>query len=258
VLRESNRRKDEFLAMLAHELRNPLAPIAALELMKAHGGPAIEEERAMAERQVRHMARLIDDLMDVSRISRGKVALCKQEVDLRELVARAAQIARPLLAERRHELTVSLPERPVLLEADATRLEQVLANLLNNAAEYTDPDGRVWRTARREDGRAVVRFRDNGIGIEPRMLPEVFGLFVQVERRLDRSRGGLGIGLSLVKSLVELHSGSVAARSEGPGWGNEFAIRLPAVDGMTGRAAPWCGPPPTGRRDTRAPHPDGG
>jgi two-component system CheB/CheR fusion protein len=232
ALREADRRKDEFLAMLAHELRNPLAPIvAALQLMKRHrGGPDLEEDRAMAERQVRHMARLIDDLMDVSRISRGKVVLRKEVVDLKALVARAAETGRPLLEERRHQFAVTLPDAPVLVKADPTRLEQVLTNLLSNASKYTDPGGRIRLTAGREGGWAVVRVRDTGIGIEPRMLPEVFGLFVQVERRLDRSRSGLGIGLSLVKSLVEMHGGSVSAHSEGPGRGSEFVIRLPALE----------------------------
>jgi PAS domain S-box-containing protein len=233
-LREADRRKDEFLALLAHELRNPLAPIAsALHLMKGQGGgPEMEEERAMAERQVQCMARLIDDLMDVSRISRGKVVLRRELVDLGEIVARSAEAARPLMTERCHELTVSLPEEPILLDGDPTRLEQVLANLLSNAAKYTDPGGRIRLTAGREDGRGVVRVGDTGIGIEPSVLPEVFGLFVQVERRLDRARGGLGIGLSLVKSLVEMHGGSVTAHSEGPGRGSEFVVRLPALDAV--------------------------
>ncbi len=230
ALHEADRRKDEFLALLAHELRNPLAPIAAaLHLMGERGGPAIEEERAMAERQVRHMARLIDDLMDVSRISRGKVVLRKEAVDLAALVGRAAEAVRPLLAERRQELNITVPEAPVPVEADPTRLEQVVTNLLHNAAKYTDPGGRISLSAGRDGGQAVVRVVDTGIGIEPSRLGEVFGLFVQVERRLDRSRGGLGIGLGLVKSLVELHGGSVEARSAGAGRGSEFVVRLPAA-----------------------------
>jgi PAS domain S-box-containing protein len=230
-LREADRRKDEFLAMLAHELRNPLAPIAsALHLMTGQGETDVEDERAMAERQVRHMARLIDDLMDVSRISRGKVVLRKERVDLKVLVNRAAEAGKLQLTERRNKLIVSVSEEPVLLEADPTRLEQVLTNLLNNASKFTDPGGRIWITAEREGDRAVVRVKDSGVGIEPAMLPEVFGLFVQAERRLDRSQGGLGIGLSLVKSLVEMHGGTVTAHSEGPGRGSEFIVRLPALD----------------------------
>jgi PAS domain S-box-containing protein len=238
-LKEADRRKDDFLALLAHELRNPLAPIAAaLKLMKEPGGgPEMEEERAMAERQVQYMARLIDDLMDVSRISRGKVVLRREVVDLGTIVARSAEAARPLMAERCHALTVSMPEAPVLLEGDPTRLEQVLANLLSNAVKYTDPGGCIRVAAGREKGQAVVRVGDTGIGIEPSVLPEVFGLFVQVERRVDRSRGGLGIGLSLVKSLVEMHGGTVTAHSEGPGRGSEFVVRLPALDAAPDRGA---------------------
>lgn len=202
----------------------------------------------MAERQVRHMARLIDDLMDVSRISRGKVELRKEVVDLTSLVARVAETGRTLLTERRQELTVSLPGEPVLLEADPTRLEQVLTNLLNNASKYTDPGGRIWLTVEREGGRVVVRVRDTGIGIEPTMLPKVFGLFVQAGRRLDRSQGGLGLGLSLVKSLVEMHGGSVTAHSEGPGRGSEFVVCLPTLDRVpgVGRQSPQAIPPRTG------------
>jgi PAS domain S-box-containing protein len=234
ALKEADRRKDEFLALLAHELRNPLAPISsALQLMKGQGaGPEMEEERAMAERQVQYMARLIDDLMDVSRISRGKVVLRKSVVDLGAIVARSAEAAQPVMAERCHDLILSIPQEPLLLEGDPTRLEQVLANLLSNAAKYTDPGGCIRLTAGREEDRAVVRVGDTGIGIESSVLPEVFGLFVQVERRLDRSRGGLGIGLSLVKSLVEMHGGSVEAHSEGPGRGSEFVVRLPVLDAV--------------------------
>jgi PAS domain S-box-containing protein len=247
ALKDADRRKDEFLAMLAHELRNPLAPIAAaLQLMKGQGSRQMEEERAMAEQQVQYMARLIDDLMDVSRISRGKVALQKEVVDLGAIVARSVGAAQPLLAERRHELIVSLPEKPLLLEGDPTRLEQVLANLLSNAAKYTDPAGCIRVTADRENGWAMVRVADTGIGIEPSVLPEVFGLFVQVQRRLDRSRGGLGIGLSLVKSLVEMHGGSVEAHSGGPGQGSEFVVRLPALDVEPDRGV-WL-PPGDGAR----------
>jgi PAS domain S-box-containing protein len=230
ALKDADRRKDEFLAMLAHELRNPLAPIAAaLQLMQGQGGRQMEAERAMAEQQVQYMARLIDDLMDVSRISRGKVILQKEVVDLVAIVTRSALAAQSLLAERRHELIVSLPEEPLFLEGDPTRLEQVLANLLSNAAKYTDPAGCIRVTAGHDNGWALLRVADTGIGIEPSVLPKVFGLFVQFERRLDRSRGGLGIGLSLVKSLVEMHGGSVEAHSEGPGQGSEFVVRLPAL-----------------------------
>lgn len=247
--READRRKDEFLAMLAHELRNPMAPILnALHLLREQGGgPAAEQAREVAERQVRHLARLVDDLLDVSRISSGKIHLRKGRVELGEIVARAVETARPLIAARRHELSVSLPDEPIPLEADTARLEQVLANLLNNAAKYTEPGGRLAIEARREGEAAVVRVRDNGIGIAPELLPRIFDLFTQADRSLDRSQGGLGIGLTLVRSLVELHGGSVTAASAGVGKGSEFVVRLPlgspeALGETEGTGHP--GPPP--------------
>jgi PAS domain S-box-containing protein len=258
-LTEADRRKDEFLAMLAHELRNPLTPIRnALHIMKepAADAGAIRQARAMAERQVRHMARLLDDLLDVSRISRGRIELRKEVVDVAAVIHRAVEATRPLVDERRHELTVSLPAGALRVEADPTRLEQVLANLLNNAAKYTDPDGHIWLTASLGDDKVTggqggkvtedsppsvhrvtvspcslvrISVRDNGVGISPEMLSRIFDLFVQGERRLDRSPGGVGIGLTLVKKLVELHGGWVEASSAGPGRGSEFAVRLPAL-----------------------------
>jgi PAS domain S-box-containing protein len=236
ALREADRLKDEFLAMLAHELRNPLAPIRnALHVMKqpAADVAAVQRVRDMAERQVQHMARLLDDLLDVSRISRGKIELRKEVLDVTAVVSRAVEAVRPLLAERQHRLTVSLPPAPLRVEADPTRLEQILANLLNNAAKYTDPGGHVSLTAEQTGGEVVLRVRDTGIGIAPDMLPRIFGLFVQAERRLDRARGGVGIGLTLVKRLVEMHGGTVEADSAGPGRGSEFVVRLPLhrVDG---------------------------
>jgi signal transduction histidine kinase/response regulator RpfG family c-di-GMP phosphodiesterase len=247
--READRRKDEFLAMLAHELRNPMAPILnALHLLREEGGdPAAEQAREVAERQIRHLARLVDDLLDVSRISSGKIHLRKGRVELGETVARAVETARPLFAARRHVLSVSLPDEPIPLEADATRLEQVLANLLNNAAKYTEPGGWVVIEALREGEAAVVRVRDNGIGITPELLPRIFDLFTQADRSLDRSQGGLGLGLTLVRSLVEMHGGSVTAASAGVGKGSEFVVRLPlgapeAHGEMKGTGHP--GPPP--------------
>ena len=230
-LRESNRRKDEFLAMLAHELRNPLAPIRnALYLMKrGEFDPSSSEDvRSMMERQVEHFSRLIDDLMDVSRISTGKVELRMELVDLAKAVTRSVEVSRTLVEQKGHELSVDLPEAPILLDADPTRIEQVLDNLLTNAAKYTDPGGHIALAASREGDSAVVRLRDDGIGIAPEKLPHIFDLFVQAERRLDRSQGGLGLGLSLVKSLVEMHGGGVTATSEGLGRGSEFVVRLPA------------------------------
>jgi PAS domain S-box-containing protein len=231
-LAQADRLKDEFLAMLAHELRNPLAPIRnALHIMKQPGadGAIIQQLRDMAERQVQQMARLLDDLLDVSRISRGRITLRTETVDVAAAISRTLEAVRPLVEERCHELTVSLPAGPLRVEADATRLEQVLSNLLNNAAKYTNPGGHIWLTAERDCGAVVLRVRDTGIGIAPEMLPRVFDLFVQAERPLDRSQGGMGIGLTLVKRLVELHGGRVEAHSSGIGHGSEFVVRLPAL-----------------------------
>jgi PAS domain S-box-containing protein len=231
-LLEVNRRKDEFLAMLAHELRNPLAPIRnALYLMKQGGvvDDSGEEVRTMMERQVEHLARLIDDLMDVSRISTGKVELRWEEVELASVVARAIDVCRPLIEQRGHRFSVDLPTVPIRLRADPTRLEQIVDNLLTNAAKYSDPGGRIALTATREGDWAVVRLKDTGVGIAPDKLPHIFGLFEQAERRLDRSQGGLGIGLNVVRSLVGMHGGIVTASSEGLGKGSEFVVRLPAL-----------------------------
>ncbi|MBX6312540.1 MAG: response regulator [Isosphaeraceae bacterium] len=231
-LAEADRRKDEFLAMLAHELRNPLAAIAGA-LRLAEGSEADPEDHGWAlgviDRQVRHLNRLIDDLLDVSRISRGKVQLRTEPLDLAPLVARAAEAVRPLIEARGHALSIALAPGPLRLVADPTRLEQVLVNLLSNAAKYTEEGGRIALEARRAGDQIVVAVSDNGIGIPPEMLPQIFELFTQVERSLDRSQGGLGIGLTLVKSLVELHGGSVAVASEGPGRGSTFTLRLPAA-----------------------------
>ena len=245
-LREANRRKDEFLAMLAHELRNPLAPIRnALYLLKRGDVDSTysEDVRSMMERQVEHLARLIDDLMDVSRITSGKVELRREIVDLAAAVAKAIEVSRPLIDQKGHTLTIDLPPDPIRLDADPTRLGQVLENLLINAAKYTDPGGHIDLSARREGGAVVVRLRDDGIGIDPEKLPGIFGLFVQAERRLDRSQGGLGLGLSLVQTLVELHGGVVSAHSDGLGLGSEFVVRLPArlPDAGDAKAAPALG-----------------
>ncbi len=229
ALRDADRRKDEFLAVLAHELRNPLAPIAtALQIMGLEGDARdFEIEREIAQRQVRHLAHLIDDLMDVSRISQGKIRLHPQLVDLDEAVARVAETCRPLIERRHQTLMVRISPEPMRLLVDPTRLDQVLSNLLCNSVKYTDPGGQIWLTAERCGAQVVVRVRDTGIGIEPDVLPRVFEMFVQGERRMDRSQGGLGIGLSLVKSLVELHGGAVSAHSEGRGQGSTFEVRLP-------------------------------
>jgi PAS domain S-box-containing protein len=234
ALREADHRKDEFLATLAHELRNPLAPIRnALELLRRgdHDATLIEQARRMMERQVGHMVRLVDDLLDISRITRGKLQLRKERVELADVLHTAIETARPLLEASAHELAVTMPPQPVPVQADPTRLAQVFANLLNNAAKYTEKAGHIWLTAERREGEAVVSVRDTGIGIAAEHLPDIFKMFSQVAPALERSQGGLGIGLSLVKGLVELHGGAIEARSAGPGKGSEFTVHLPIVDG---------------------------
>jgi PAS domain S-box-containing protein len=234
-LGEADRHKNEFLAMLAHELRNPLAPIFnALHIMRlvADDTAAVGQARELLERQVRHLARLVDDLLDVSRITRGKIELRKETVDVTSIVARSVESVRPFIDARRQVLAVSLPRTPIYLEGDPTRLEQILTNLLNNAAKYTDEGGKLWLSAEREDDEVVLCVRDNGMGIEPTLLPRVFDLFTQAERSLDRKQGGLGIGLTLVRRLVEMHGGKVAAASDGAGQGSEFTIRLPAMPAL--------------------------
>jgi signal transduction histidine kinase/DNA-binding response OmpR family regulator len=231
-IREADRRKNEFLAMLAHELRNPLAPIRnAAQVLRLLGleNPTLDWARDVLDRQVGQMVRIVDDLLDVSRITRGKIQLRTEPVDVAAVVARAVETSRPLIDARRHGLSVALPPEPLRAEADPARLAQVLANLLNNAAKYTEEGGQIWLDVAREAGEVVFRVRDTGIGIPREMLASVFELFTQADRSLDRSQGGLGIGLTLVKSLVEMHGGSVRASSEGPGKGSEFVVRLPAL-----------------------------
>jgi signal transduction histidine kinase/ActR/RegA family two-component response regulator len=226
----AQRTKDEFLALLGHELRNPLAPIlTALELMKMREGGEASRERAIIERQVRHLVRLVDDLLDVSRITRGKIELKRTAVELCQIVSQGIEMASPLLEERSHNLCVTVPRRGLLVEADELRLAQVVANLLTNAAKYTDPGGQIFVAAAREHAGIVLRVKDSGAGIAPDILPHVFDMFVQGKRSLDRTEGGLGLGLTIVRNIVELHGGSVAARSEGPGRGTEMELRLPSL-----------------------------
>jgi len=231
-LGEADRRKDEFLAMLAHELRNPLAPIRnALQLVRLSdpaARPEVRQAYDIIERQVENLVRLVDDLLDVGRINSGKVQLQKERIDLAAVVARAIEGARPLIDARRHALTVHLPEAPVPVAADPVRLAQVLWNLLNNAAKYTPDGGRIALIVERGQD-AVVRIQDTGMGIAPEMLPRVFDLFTQMERTLDRAEGGLGIGLTLVRRLTEMHGGTVTAASAGAGLGSEFVVRLPIL-----------------------------
>ncbi|HEX6986164.1 MAG TPA: PAS domain S-box protein, partial [Planctomycetaceae bacterium] len=236
ALRDADRRKDEFLAMLAHELRNPLAPIrSGLDLLRMEGVDS-ETVEIMSE-QVGHVVRLVDDLLDVSRILRNKVDLKRTPVELAEVVRRAAETVRPMTEAEGQAFSVSLPDEPVWLDADPVRLAQVLSNLLTNASKYTEPGGRITLTAERRGGEAVIRVADTGIGIDPDLLPHIFELFTQSERSIDRSQGGLGIGLTVVKSLVEMHGGTVTARSDGPGRGSEFAVRLPTIESPTPAAA---------------------
>jgi signal transduction histidine kinase len=232
-LKEADRHKNEFLAVLAHELRNPLAPIRNAVRMLRECGPDAPELRwgqEVIERQVEWLVRLVDDLLDVSRISRGKVELRKERVALQAIVEGAVAASRPLIEGHGHELRVALPPGLIHLDADAVRLAQVLTNLLTNAAKYTEEGGCIWLTAGRQGGDVVVSVRDTGIGIAGDKLPDLFDMFFQVEHARGRSEGGLGIGLTLVRRLVELHGGTVEARSEGPGKGTEFVVRLPGAD----------------------------
>jgi CheY-like chemotaxis protein/two-component sensor histidine kinase len=244
ALKEADRRKDEFLATLAHELRNPLAPISnAVQLMRRPDGRRQSDRVVeMVGRQVRQMARLVDDLMEVSRITRGKIDLKLERVPFAEIVASAIETSQPMIDRAGHQLAVALPEQPLFLDADRVRLTQVFSNLLNNAAKYTDTGGRIWFDVRREDDQVVATVRDTGIGIPADALPGVFDMFAQAHRSAGRGQGGLGIGLTMVRSLVEMHHGTVEARSPGAGQGSEFIVRLPlAPDHDLGNDVPQLG-----------------
>jgi signal transduction histidine kinase/CheY-like chemotaxis protein len=230
VAEAASRAKDEFLAMLGHELRNPLAPIlTALALMEAQAGELFRRERDVLDRQVRHLVRLVDDLLDVARIARGKVQLRRERLELSHALAQALDVVGPLLEQRAHHLVLEVPHQGLLVEGDPARLSQVLANLLTNAAKYTPDRGRIAVEAALEGGAVVLRVRDDGIGIAPSLLPRVFDLFVQGPQPLDRAQGGLGLGLTLVRRLVEMHGGRVEAHSDGPGSGSTFTVRLPVA-----------------------------
>jgi CheY-like chemotaxis protein len=233
-MREADRRKDEFLATLAHELRNPLAPIRnALEILRLAGDDPKRSEiaREMMGRQLAQMVRLVDDLLDVSRITTGKLAVRKTVVDLKDVARDALETVRPFVEARHHVLAVDLDAEAIPVDGDRTRLGQVFANLLNNAAKYTHPGGRIDLSVRREGRDGVVRVRDNGVGLAPESTSAIFDMFMQVDRSLERSQAGLGVGLTLARRLVELHEGAIEVRSEGPGKGSEFVVRLPLSTG---------------------------
>jgi len=239
----ANRAKDEFLAMLGHELRNPLSPIlTALQLMRMRG--QVGREHAVIERQVGHLVRLVDDLLDVSRITRGKIELRREPLELAAAVAAGLEMARPLLEQRRQRLTLDVPSTGLLVHGDANRLAQVVSNLLTNAAKYSDPEGTIFVSARREGNMARLSVRDQGVGIPPEIINRIFDVFFQEPQAIDRSKGGLGLGLAIVRNLVDLHGGRVGAHSEGPGRGSEFTVELPLMPAAQPAPAVAMSPPP--------------
>jgi PAS domain S-box-containing protein len=252
-LLDSDRSKDEFLAVLGHELRNPLAPIlTALHIMRLRAtDDATERERAVIERQVSHLSRLVDDLLDVSRATMGKIDLRRERVDVATAVARGVEMARPLIESKGHQLAVSVPVGALFVDGDVVRLAQVIGNLLHNAAKYTDPGGHIELAGAIDGADVTIRVHDDGQGIPADRLPAMFELFVQGDQPPDRSQGGLGVGLALVRSLVQLHGGRIDARSEGPGCGSEFVIRLPAVPERQARRPERRAPPQQGRKPRR-------
>jgi PAS domain S-box-containing protein len=254
ALREADRRKDEFLALLAHELRNPLAPIVtAAQLMQRSGDVATAFEREIILRQAQHLVRLVDDLLDVSRVARGKVRLTKQPLELATIVAKAVEAVMPLIEERQHQLEIAVPTHGLLIDSDEVRLTQVVTNLLTNAARYTPLGGRIEVVADRKNADVVLSVRDNGVGIDAVLLPRVFDLFVQGGRGMDRSQGGLGLGLSLVRTLVTLHGGTVSAHSDGPHRGSEFRVRLPmSATGVPATTPAVAAPAPAASSRLRA------
>jgi len=239
-LAESDRAKDEFLATLSHELRNPLAPLRnAVELLRRtrEGDMRFESVHLMMERQIDHLVRLVDELLEVSRISRGPFSLRKEQVELAAVVRSATETSEPLIRAGGHAFVLELPEEPLWLEGDLVRMAQILANLLNNAAKYTDRGGEIAVLARREGESAVIRVRDNGAGIAPEALPRMFEMFSRGDRSSGRDQGGLGIGLALSRRLAEMHGGAIDARSEGPGKGSEFSVRIPLAADQQPRPA---------------------
>lgn len=232
ALADLHRRKDEFLAMLSHELRNPLAAITnAVQILdlSEDENPLQEKARNIIRRQVGNLVVLVNDLLEVSRILSGRIQLHQEDLDARGILQAAVETVRPLLDQRKHELTISLPEEPIWLRADALRLEEAIVNVLSNAAKYTPEAGHIWISIKQQDAEMVLRIRDNGVGIAPELLVQIFELFTQAERTLDRSQGGLGIGLAVAQKLVELHGGKIEAHSEGLGKGSEFIVHLPVL-----------------------------
>lgn len=233
ALKEADRSKNEFLATLAHELRNPLAPIRnAIEVLHLQGKPSPELQWALnvIDRQTQQMTRLIDDLLDVARITGNKLELRKERIELAKVLEAAVEISRPHIEERAHEFTVGAPAESIYLDGDLTRLAQVISNLLNNAAKYTESGGHIWLTSERQDGHAVITVRDNGVGISAEMTSRIFDMFTQVKQSQDSSQSGLGVGLTLVHRLVEMHGGTIKAQSDGPGTGSSFTVRLPIAE----------------------------
>jgi CheY-like chemotaxis protein len=229
-LTDADQKKNEFLAMLAHELRNPLAPMRnAVHILRASGGDGeiLAQVQGIMDRQLRQMVRLVDDLLDVSRISRGKIELRLERLDVGQVIEEALETSRPIIHEEKHELTVSVLSPPMHIIGDSTRLAQVLSNLLNNSTKYTPVAGHIWLTVEQDGEQVVIRVRDNGIGIPANMLPNIFEMFTQADRSLHRALGGLGIGLTLARRLVEMHGGAITAHSDGEGKGSEFVVRLP-------------------------------
>lgn len=230
ALKAEDRAKNEFLATLAHELRNPLAPVRnAVEILRLKVPASRESKWALEviDRQIRQMTRLVDDLLDLARITSDKLTLQKERIELAEVVNAAIETSRPVIDASGQELTVNVPEQPIPIDGDLTRLAQVISNLLNNAAKYTAPDGRITLTAERQGSDVVISVRDTGIGVPVEMLPRIFDMFAQVDRSLERSQGGLGVGLTLAKRLVDMHGGTITAWSDGPWMGSEFVVRLP-------------------------------
>jgi signal transduction histidine kinase len=239
ALLEADRHKDEFLAILAHELRNPLAPIRnAVEIMSRFPleNPKLKWSRDVIDRQALHLTRLVDDLLDISRITRGTIRLAQEPVRSETIIARAVEALQPMIAEHRHELSIDCPDGSLMVRGDLTRLVQILGNLLNNAAKYTNDGGRIHLSVRRDSGHVEFRVKDNGIGIAPDSQSKLFNLFSRLETTDDRTPGGLGIGLALVRKLVEMHAGEVAVRSAGVGQGSEFVVRMPLLDNVPASA----------------------